>query len=155
DLFFAGVRPAVDVGISVSRVGGNAQIKAMKDVAGGLRLDLAAFRSLEAFAQLGTELDKASQQQLDRGYRMVELLKQPAFSPMNVIDQVLVLFAGTRGFLDKVPVKHVPAWQSQFLAYMREQKGDLRARLEKERKVKGMEDELKRAVEAFQPQFKA
>src|SRR5579859_5201505 len=94
DLFFAGVRPAINVGISVSRVGGNAQTKAMKQVAGGLRLDLAAFRELEAFAQLGTELDKATQMQLDRGYRMVELLKQPQFRPMDVIDQVLVIFAG-------------------------------------------------------------
>src|SRR5207302_9274980 len=87
-LFYAGVRPAVDVGISVSRVGGNAQIPAMKQIAGGLRLDLASFRELEAFAQLGTDLDKATQAQLDRGYRMVELLKQPQFTPMHVIDQV-------------------------------------------------------------------
>ena len=84
DLFFAGVRPAIDVGISVSRVGGKAQIPAMKQIAGSLRLDLAAFRELEAFAQLGTELDKATQSQLDRGYRMVEILKQPQFKPMNV-----------------------------------------------------------------------
>ena len=88
----------------MSRVGSAAQIKAMKQVAGSVRLDLAAFRSLEAFALLGTELDKASQSQLDRGYRMVEILKQKAFAPMNVIDQVLILFAGTNGFLDKVPV---------------------------------------------------
>src|SRR5438034_94406 len=107
DLFFAGVRPAVDVGISVSRVGGNAQLPAMKSVAGSLRLDLASFRSLEAFALLGTELDKASQSQLDRGYRMVEILKQPAFQPLNVTDQVLILFAGTNGYVDKVPVKQV------------------------------------------------
>ena len=88
DLFFAGIRPAMNVGISVSRVGGTAQIKAMKKVAGGLRLDLAAFRELEAFAQLGTELDAATQSQLDRGYRMVEMLKQPQYKPMDVIDQV-------------------------------------------------------------------
>ena len=97
DLFFAGVRPAVDVGISVSRVGGKAQIPAMKKVAGGLRLDLAAFRELEAFAQLGTELDKATQLQLDRGYRMVELLKQPQYQPMDVVDQVMSIYAGSRG----------------------------------------------------------
>jgi F-type H+/Na+-transporting ATPase subunit alpha len=155
-LFFAGVRPAVDVGISVSRVGGNAQIGAMKQVAGGLRLDLAAFRSLEAFAQLGTELDKASQSQLDRGYRMVEVLKQPAFAPMNVIDQVLILFAGTNGFIDKVPVKSVAAWQDQFLKFMREQKSEVRNRLAKEKKLsKELEADLRKAVEAFQPQFKA
>ena len=104
DLFYAGVRPAVDVGISVSRVGGNAQIPAMKSIAGSLRLDLAAFRALEAFAQLGTELDAASQRELDRGYRMVEILKQPQFKPMNVIDQVMIIFAGSRGYLDKVPI---------------------------------------------------
>src|SRR5438094_709540 len=144
DLFFAGVRPAVDVGISVSRVGGNAQIGAMKQVAGSLRLDLAAFRSLEAFALLGTELDKASQAQLDRGYRMVEILKQKAFAPINVIDQVLILFAGTNGFLDKVPVKQVADWQSQFLAYMREQRSELRNKLAKEKKFsKDLETELR------------
>ena len=103
DLFFAGVRPAIDVGISVSRVGGKAQIPAMKKVAGGLRLDLAAFRELEAFAQLGTELDKATQKQLDRGYRMVELLKQPQYQPMSAIDQVMSIYAGTQGYLDDVP----------------------------------------------------
>src|SRR5262245_11578162 len=104
-LFFAGVRPAVDVGISVSRVGGNAQIPAMKSIAGGLRLDLANFRSLEAFAQLGTDLDKATQAQLDRGYRIVEVLKQPQFQPMHVVDQVMIIYAATKGFMDEVPIK--------------------------------------------------
>ena len=103
DLFFAGVRPAIDVGISVSRVGGKAQIPAMKKVAGGLRLDLAAFRELEAFAQLGTELDKATQMQLDRGYRMVEMLKQPQYKPMHVIDQVMSIFAGIGGLPRRRP----------------------------------------------------
>ena len=103
DLFFAGVRPAVDVGISVSRVGGKAQIPAMKKVAGGLRLDLAAFRELEAFAQLGTELDKATQHQLDRGYRMVELLKQPQYQPMDVVDQVMSIYAGSEGLPRRRP----------------------------------------------------
>jgi F-type H+/Na+-transporting ATPase subunit alpha len=155
-LFFAGVRPAVDVGISVSRVGGNAQVGAMKQVAGGLRLDLAAFRSLEAFAQLGTELDKASQSQLDRGYRMVEVLKQPAFAPMNVVDQIMILFAGTNGFIDKVPVKSVAAWQDQFLKFMREQRAEVRNKLAKDKKLsKELEADLRKAVEAFQPQFKA
>jgi F-type H+-transporting ATPase subunit alpha len=155
DLFFAGVRPAVDAGISVSRVGGNAQIKAMKEVAGSLRLDLASFRSLEAFALLGTELDKASQAQLDRGYRMVEILKQPAFKPMNVIDQVLVLFAGTNGYLDKVPIKSVAAWENQFLRYMHEQKRDVWDALAKAKSTKSMEPQLKSAIEGFGPQFKA
>src|SRR5262249_35440629 len=155
-LFYAGVRPAVDVGISVSRVGGNAQIKAMKQVAGGLKLDLAAFRELEAFAQLGTELDKVTQGQLDRGYRMVELLKQPQYHPMNVIDQVMVLFAGTRGYLDKVPVKSVRSWEEQFLRYMREQKRDVRDALAKAREItKDIEAQLRAAIEAFQSQFRA
>jgi F-type H+-transporting ATPase subunit alpha len=156
DLFYAGVRPAVDVGISVSRVGGNAQIGAMKSVAGSLRLDLASFRSLEAFALLGTELDKASQAQLDRGYRMVEILKQPAFKPMHVIDQVLILFAGTNGFVDKVPIKSVAAWQDQFLRFMREQKREVWEQLAKEKKIsKDLEARLRSAIQDFQPQFKA
>jgi F-type H+-transporting ATPase subunit alpha len=156
DLFFAGVRPAVDVGISVSRVGGKAQIPAMKQIAGSLRLDLAAFRELEAFAQLGTELDKATQAQLDRGYRMVELLKQPQFKPMHVADEVLVIYAGTKGFLDKVPVKQVSAWEGQFLRFIREQKSEVRTALMKERKLSpALEQQIKAAIEAFQPQFKA
>ena len=156
DLFFAGVRPAVDVGISVSRVGGKAQIPAMKQVAGSLRLDLAAFRELEAFAQLGTELDKATQSQLDRGYRMVELLKQPQFKPMNVIDQVLIIYAATKGFLDKIPLKQVAAWEEQFLLFMREQQPQVRNTLMKERKLTpAFEQQLKAAIASFQPQFKA
>ncbi len=135
DLFFAGVRPAIDVGISVSRVGGKAQIPAMKKVAGGLRLDLAAFRELEAFAQLGTELDKATQKQLDRGYRMVELLKQPQYKPMNAIDQVMSIFAGTQGYLDDVPRTDVSRWEAAFLAFIRDRKPDLRAALERDQKM--------------------
>ncbi len=135
DLFFAGVRPAIDVGISVSRVGGKAQIGAMKKVAGGLRLDLAAFRELEAFAQLGTELDKATQKQLDRGYRMVELLKQPQYKPMNAIDQVMSIFAGTQGYLDDVPRTDVSRWETAFLTFIREKKPELRASLEREQKM--------------------
>jgi F-type H+-transporting ATPase subunit alpha len=117
ELFFAGVRPAINVGISVSRVGGNAQIKAMKQVAGSLRLDLAAYRELEAFAQLGTELDKTTQRQLDRGARMVELLKQPQYVPMDVIDQVIQIFAGTKGFLDDVPVPEIAAFSKELVEY--------------------------------------
>jgi F-type H+/Na+-transporting ATPase subunit alpha len=155
-LFFAGVRPAIDVGISVSRVGGKAQIPGMKQVAGGLRLDLAAFRALEAFAQLGTELDKSSQAELDRGYRMVEILKQPQFKPMNVFDQIMVLYAGTKGYVDQVNVRHVAAWEDQFLRFMREQKNDVREALKKERKLTpSVETQLKAALEAFKGQFKA
>ncbi len=115
DLFNAGVRPAVDVGISVSRVGGNAQIKAMKKVAGTLRLDLAAYRELEAFAQLGTELDPATQRQLDRGARMVELLKQPQASPMEVEDQVASIKGAGEGIFDAVALDQVGAAEAQFL----------------------------------------
>jgi F-type H+/Na+-transporting ATPase subunit alpha len=155
DLFFAGIRPAIDVGISVSRVGGKAQIPAMKQIAGSLRLDLAAFRELEAFAQLGTELDKATQAQLDRGYRMVEILKQPQFHAMNVIDQVMIIYAGSKGFLDKVPIKQVPAWEKQFLAFMKEQKPDVRNRFIKDRKLTPDNEKLlSAAIEFFQPQFK-
>jgi F-type H+/Na+-transporting ATPase subunit alpha len=155
-LFFAGVRPAVDVGISVSRVGGKAQIAAMKQIAGSLRLDLANFRALEAFAQLGTELDKATQAQLDRGYRMVEILKQPQYRPMHVIDQVLILYAGTKGYLDKVPQRQVAAWEEQFLRFMREQKPEVWAALNKSRKLTDdIEKQIQSAVQAFQPQFKA
>ncbi len=126
DLFFRGQRPAMNVGISVSRVGGAAQIKAMKKVAGGLRLDLASFRELEAFAQLGTELDAATQARLDRGYRMVELLKQGQYVPMDVIDEVLMIFAGTRGHLDDVPLNRVAEWEHDFLIFMRDQRPEIR-----------------------------
>jgi F-type H+/Na+-transporting ATPase subunit alpha len=161
DLFFAGIRPAVDVGISVSRVGGNAQIKAMKQIAGGLRLDLAAFRSLEAFAQLGTELDKTSQSQLDRGYRMVEILKQRQTRPMKVVDQVMILYAGTKGFLDKVPIKQVSAWEEQFLRFMHEQRPAVIKALREERVLRVNaqkdvdDDRLNEAIKAFQGLYKA
>ena len=119
DLFFAGVRPAVNVGISVSRVGGNAQRKAMKKIAGSLRLDLAAFRALEAFSQLGTDLDAATQRQLDRGKRMVELLKQPQYQPYDIFEQVISIFAGTRGVLDELPVSDVLAFETEMLKHVR------------------------------------
>ena len=125
DLFFAGQRPAMNVGISVSRVGGAAQVPAMKKVAGGLRLDLAAFRELEAFAQLGTDLDAATQARLDRGYRMTEILKQGLYNPMHVTDQVLSIYAGTHGHLDKVPVTEVAAWEKAFLKFIRDTKKDV------------------------------
>jgi F-type H+-transporting ATPase subunit alpha len=125
DLFFAGQRPAMNVGISVSRVGGNAQVPAMKKVAGGLRLDLAAFRELEAFAQLGTDLDAATQSRLDRGYRMTELLKQGLYHPMHVTDQVFSIYAGTQGHLDKVPQADVAAWEKGFLEFIHAEKQPL------------------------------
>jgi F-type H+/Na+-transporting ATPase subunit alpha len=150
----AGIWPAMDVGISVSRVGGKAQIPAMKSIAGGLKLDLANFRELEAFAQLGTELDKATQGQLDRGYRMVELLKQPQFKPMNVIDQVMVIFAGTKGYIDKVPVKEVQTWEDQFLRFMRTERVDVRNALTKTKKfTPDIEKQLGEAITAFQSRY--
>ena len=128
DLFFKGIRPAMNVGISVSRVGGAAQIKAMKDkqVAGGLRLALASFRELEAFSQLGTDLDADTQAKLDRGNRMVELLKQSQYKPMDVIDQLMVIFAGNTGGLDKVPIRQVSAWEKEFSEYMKSVKASVR-----------------------------
>ena len=122
DLFFSGVRPAMNAGISVSRVGGAAQVKAMKNVAGSLRLDLASFRELEAFAQLGTDLDPATQARLDRGYRMVELLKQSQYNPLTMTDQVMLIFAGTKGYLDEVPLADVGRWQDEFLEFMQTKK---------------------------------
>lgn len=154
DLFFAGQRPAMNVGISVSRVGGAAQIPAMKRVAGGLRLDLAAFRELEAFAQLGTDLDPATQSRLDRGYRMVELLKQGQYQPMNVIDQVLSIYAGTRGHLDKIPSDLVHLWEKQFLQYVHEQRSELYKKLAESKKLDDeTEKQVEQAIAAFQELF--
>ena len=119
DLFYKGVRPAINVGISVSRVGGAAQVKAMKKIAGSLRLDLAAFRELEAFAQLGTELDKATQAQLDRGLRMVELLKQPQYDPYETVDQILSIYAGSKGFLDDIEPAKVLDFEKGMLDHFR------------------------------------
>ena len=125
DLFFSGVRPAINVGISVSRVGGNAQTKAMKKVAGRLRLDLAQFRELEAFAEFGSDLDKASQAQLDRGARVVEILKQKQYSPYPVQDQVISIFAVTNGFLDDLPIKSVADFERGLLDHMSSRHSDI------------------------------
>jgi F-type H+-transporting ATPase subunit alpha len=150
DLFWKGIRPAINVGISVSRVGGNAQTKAMKKIAGSLRLDLAAFRELEAFAQLGTELDKATQSQLDRGYRMVELLKQPQYQPLHVADQVIVIYAGTRGYFDKVPVPKVLDTEKKLLEFIRTEHADMRDKLvEKLELTEEIETALKAALKTF------
>ena len=118
ELFFSGVRPAINVGVSVSRVGGSAQTKAMKKVAGRLRLDLAQFRALEAFAQFGSELDKASQQQLARGARVVEILKQPQYDPQPVERQVVSIYAVTGGYLDRFPVEDAKRFVADLLAYL-------------------------------------
>jgi len=152
DLFFAGVRPAVNVGISVSRVGGAAQVKAMKQIAGSLRLDLAAYRELEAFAQLGTELDKATQRQLDRGAAMVELLKQPQCVPMDVVDQVISIFAGTKGFADDVPKERIPQFEKDLLDYMSATGKAIRDELAE---TKALSDELSEKLQSAIRDFKA
>src|SRR5450759_2276141 len=124
-LFFSGVRPAINVGLSVSRVGGAAQVKAMKQVAGTLKLDLAQYRELDAFAQFGSDLDKSTQAQLNRGVRLVELLKQPQFMPMSLAQEVLVLFAGTRGFIDKYDVEKVRIYEQQLLSFVESKYPDI------------------------------
>ncbi len=156
DLFYSNVRPAVDAGISVSRVGGNAQIKAMKKVAGPLRLSLAQFRELEAFAQFGSDLDPATQRQLARGARLVEVLKQPQYQPVPVEQQVAIIFAVTNGFLDDVEVRHIRQWERDFLKYLEAQRPEV---LEGIRTRKELTDELtaglRSAIEAFQHVFAA
>ncbi len=150
-LFKSGVRPAVDVGISVSRVGGAAQIKSMKSVSGTLKLDLAQFRELEAFATFGSELDAISKAQLERGYRLVELLKQPLNSPMPVEEQVVSIFAGTKGFLDDIPVSDVRRFETELLGYMRSRHASLLADL----RSSAVPDALTDAVAAFKSEFAA
>jgi F-type H+-transporting ATPase subunit alpha len=152
DLFYKGVRPAINVGISVSRVGGAAQVKAMKKIAGSLRLDLAAFRELEAFAQLGTELDAATQKQLDRGARMVELLKQPQYVPYEVVDQVLSIYAGTRGFLDDIAPGKVLAFEKAMLNHFRSTARAIRDELTQSL---ALSDDLAKKIEDAIRQFKA
>jgi F-type H+-transporting ATPase subunit alpha len=150
ELFFAGVRPAVNVGISVSRVGGNAQTKAMKKIAGSLKLQLAQYRELEAFAQLGTELDKATQKQLDVGARLVELLKQPQYQPMSVEQETMVVYAGTQGYLDDVPVSRVLEFQNKFLAYVDSSASDVRTLLADKKELSSdIEGKLKQALSDF------
>jgi F-type H+-transporting ATPase subunit alpha len=154
DLFYANVRPAVDVGISVSRVGGNAQIKAMKKVAGPLRLSLAQYRELEAFAQFGSDLDAATQRQLARGARTVEVLKQGQYAPVPVEEQVVAIYAVTNGYLDDVEVTAVREWERQFIEWMRSSRPEVLAAI---REKKELSDEvvnsLKSAIEAFKPMF--
>ena len=152
DLFYAGVRPAINVGNSVSRVGGAAQIKAMKSVVGTLKTDLAQFRDLESFATFGSELDKVSQAQLDRGYRLTELLKQPLNAPVPVEEQVVVIYAGTKGYLDDVPVVDVTRFETELVQYVKSNhEGLLNAIREKKALPDG--DELEEAVNAFQKRF--
>jgi F-type H+-transporting ATPase subunit alpha len=154
DLFFAGIRPAVNVGISVSRVGGKAQNKAMKKVAGSLRLDLAAFRELEAFAQLGTELDATTQRQLDRGQRMVELLKQGQYKPYHVTDQVISMYAGTQGFLDDLPANKVEEFEEKLLEHIRDERREIWQELtDKADLDKELEAKVRQTIDAFKKRF--
>jgi F-type H+-transporting ATPase subunit alpha len=153
-LFNAGVRPAINVGKSVSRVGGNAQIKAMKGVAGSLRLDLAAYRELEAFAAFGSELDKSSQRQLERGARLVELLKQPQYSPVSVEDQVISIYAGTNGYLDDIPVGDVKRFQRELLEFIHSRNPDVpKGILESGALSEDAATALKGAIEEFKRGF--
>ena len=156
ELFYAGIRPAVNAGLSVSRVGGAAQIKAMKQVAGMLRLDLAQYRELAAFAQFASDLDKATLAQIERGRRMVELLKQDQFVPMSVDDQVIVIFAGTQGFLDDVPVDSIRTFEEAFMRYIRAEKQALKKEIMEK---KALDDDLKakltEAITAFKKTFSA
>jgi F-type H+-transporting ATPase subunit alpha len=156
DLFYAFVRPAINVGISVSRVGGNAQTKAMKKVSGGLKLDLANFRALEAFAQLGTELDKATQRQLDRGYRIVELLKQPQYQPYPVEDQIVSIYAGTQGYFDDVPVDQVQETERELLEFIRDEKSEVYSALSGgQRWDDELETMLRTALDEFRHRIKS
>jgi len=156
DLFFAGVRPAMNVGISVSRVGGNAQIKAMKQVAGRLKLDLAQYREVQAFAQFSSDLDRVTQQQLARGQRMVELLKQPQYQPMPVEDQIIVIFAGTGGYLDDVPVSAIQRFEREFLSFVHDKYPDVPESIRREKEIDSItQAALEKAVKEFKEQFKA
>jgi F-type H+-transporting ATPase subunit alpha len=152
DLFYSGVRPAIDVGNSVSRVGGAAQIKAMRTVGGTLKIDLAQFRDLESFATFGSELDKSSQQQLDRGYRLTELLKQGLNAPVPVEEQVVVIYAGTRGWLDTIPVSDVIRFEAEFLTDLRAKHADLLAQI-RDTKALTDTDSLDAALKSFLDSF--
>jgi len=153
DLFYAGIRPAINTGLSVSRVGGAAQVKAMRQVAGGLRLDMANYRSLAAFAQFGTsDLDASTRHQIERGQRMTEVLKQPQYSPFPVEEQVAILWAGSSGFIDKVPVDQVAKFESEFLEHLRTSESALLERIKTE---KTLEDDLVDALKVVAENFLA
>ncbi len=156
NLFNAGIRPAVNVGISVSRVGGDAQTKAMKQVAGRLRLDMASYRELAAFALMASDLDKATQQQLGRGQRMQEILKQPQYSPMSLSDQVIVLFAGTNGYADQVPVASMAQWQFDLLKFMESSHPEIgRDIAEKKMITDSTRANMTKALDAFRHSWQA
>jgi F-type H+-transporting ATPase subunit alpha len=150
NLFYAGIRPAVNVGLSVSRVGGDAQTKAMKDVAGRLRLDMAAFRELAAFAQFGSDLDKATQAQLNRGQHLQEILKQPQYEPISLENQVIVIYAGTNGYADDVPIERMRSWETALLRFMDTSYPEIgKSIAEEARIIPETEEKLQQALDAF------
>ena len=154
ELFFSGVRPAVNVGTSVSRVGGNAQIKAMKDIAGTLRLDLSQYRELEAFAQFGSDLDEATQQKLARGERIVEALKQPQYTPMPVEKQILIIYAVVNGYLDDIPVSNIERFEEEFLTYVDNNHEYLKQKIKKEEELtEEIENKIVAVIEEFKEVF--
>lgn len=155
-LFFAGIRPAINVGLSVSRVGGAAQVKAMKQVAGTLKLDLAQFRELAAFAQFGSDLDKATQAQLDRGVRLVELLKQPQYRPMSLSEEVMILFAGVRGFIDKYPVDRLKAYEEELLRFMSSKYADVMKEIDTKQEIGAdLDKKIREVLKEFDSVFAA
>jgi F-type H+-transporting ATPase subunit alpha len=156
DLFYSGVRPAINVGISVSRVGGNAQIKAMKQVAGTLRLELAQYREMAAFAQFGSDLDQATQRQLNRGARLVELLKQGQYEPLPVEKQILIIYAGTNGFVDELPLTALKKYEQELYSFIESKHPDVFADILKKRELDGdLRAKMNKALEEFKGGFKA
>ena len=154
DLFYKGIRPAINVGLSVSRVGSAAQLKAMKQVAGSLKLFLAQYREVAAFAQFGSDLDAATKQTLSRGERLTELLKQKQYQPMAVNEMVPLIFAGVNGYLDQVPVGKIGQWETDFLAHLKSSETELLAQIDKEGSIsKEMEGKLKDVVSSFTKAF--
>jgi F-type H+-transporting ATPase subunit alpha len=156
DLFLSGIRPAISVGLSVSRVGGNAQIKAMKQVAGTLRLDLAQFREMEAFAQFGSDLDKATLQQLERGKRLVEILKQPQYKPQSVEKQVLVIFAATNGYVDELPMEAIVRYEEELVQFVESRHADLFSDIREKKQITDeLEGKATKILDEFQGTFSA
>jgi F-type H+-transporting ATPase subunit alpha len=155
DLFNSGVRPAISVGLSVSRVGGNAQIPAMKKVAGALRLNLAQHRELAAFAQFGSELDKSTQEQLSRGDRLIEILKQPQYEPVPVEEQVIMIFVAINGYLDDIPTEKVKDFEGKFLQYMKDKHSGIVLEIKEKKKIDyDTSNRLKKATMEFKEEYK-
>lgn len=156
ELFYKGIRPAINVGLSVSRVGSAAQVKAMKQVAGTLKLFLAQYREVAAFAQFGSDLDAATKQTLNRGERLTELLKQHQYAPMAVSEMVPVIFAGVNGYLDKVPVDKIVTWESDYREHLKNNESELMDEIDKKGEVNSeLEKKLKESVESFTKNFNA